>query len=102
MSYRVLMWTAASVLLVAVVAGAGLVSEDFIGERREGPVFIASDGPITADQVREKMSTEGWRNVLIKREGRYFQVMGSKGQETAHLTVDSQTGRLRRDEDGDE
>jgi hypothetical protein len=45
------------------------------------------------------MMTDGWTNVLISREGRYFQVMGSKDQQTAHLVVDSQTGRLRGDED---
>jgi hypothetical protein len=101
MSYRVLIWTAAAVLLVAVVASVGLLSEGFISERQEGPVFIASNGPINEDQVREKMATDGWKNVLIKREGRYFQIMGSKDQETAHLIVDSQTGRLRGDEDDD-
>src|SRR5262245_32870476 len=102
MSYKVLMWTAAAVLLVVVVSSVGLVSEALISERREGPDFIAGDGPINENQVREKMVGDGWENVLIKREGRYFQVMGSKDRETAHLTIDSQTGRLRRGEDDDD
>jgi hypothetical protein len=94
MSYRVLMWVIAAAVLVAIVTVIDLAKE-----REDGPVFIASDGPITEDQVRQKMMTDGWTNVLISREGRYFQVMGSKDQQTAHLVVNSQTGRLRGDDD---
>ena len=94
MSYRVLMWTIAAVLLVGVVTAV-----DLIGERREGPVFIASNGPVSGEQVRQKMMADGWSNVLITREGRYFQVMGSKDQQTNRLVVDSQTGRLSGDDD---
>jgi hypothetical protein len=92
MSYRVLMWVIAAAVLVAIVTVLAK-------ERKDGPVFIAANGPITEDQVRQKMMTDGWANVLISREGRYFQVMGLKDQQTAHLVVDSQTGRLRGDDD---
>ena len=94
MSYRILMWVFAAAVLVVIVTIIDLAKE-----RDGGPVFIANKGPITEDQVRQKMMTDGWTNVLISREGRYFQVMGSKDQQTAHLIVDSQTGRLRADDD---
>ena len=94
MSYRLLMWVIAAAVLVAIVTVVDLAKE-----REDGPVFIASNGPITEDQVRQKMVADGWVNVLVNREGRYFQVMGSKDQQTAHLVVDSQTGRLRADDD---
>jgi hypothetical protein len=97
MSYKVLLWTVAGVLLVAVI-----MAVDLYGERREaGPVFVASNGPVTEEQVRQKMAADGWSNVLIAREGRYFQVMGSKDQQTSRFTVDSQTGRLRVGDDDD-
>lgn len=94
MSYRLLMWVTAAAVLVAIVTVIDLAKE-----REDGAVFIAGNGPITEDQVRQKMVTDGWTNVLITREGRYFQVMGSKDQQTTHLAVDSQTGRLRADDD---
>jgi hypothetical protein len=47
------------------------------------------------------MTADGWSNVQIVREGRYFQVMGSKDQQTGHFTIDAQTGRLRGDDDDD-
>ena len=83
MSNRVLMGVIAAAVLVAIVTVI-----DFAKERKDGPVFIAGNGPITEDQVRQKMIADGWTNVLINREGRYFQVMGSKEQQTAHLVVE--------------
>jgi hypothetical protein len=38
------------------------------------------------------MAADGWSNVLVAREGRYFQIMGSKDQQTARFTIDSRTG----------
>jgi hypothetical protein len=49
MSYRVLIWTIAAVLLVVLVATIGLLSE-----RRQGPIFVAANGPINEEQVRQK------------------------------------------------
>ena len=100
MSYRVLLWAVVGVLLV--VAAAVITEFDLTWERREGPVFIASNGPISEEQVRQKLTTEGWTNVLVKQEGRYYQVMGVKDQQSSHLVVDSRTGRLpRADDDND-
>ena len=97
MSYRILMWSLAVVLLVA-----GITAVDIYRERsRGGAIFIASNGPVTEEQIRQKMTADGWSNVQIAREGRYFQVMGSKDQQTGHFTIDSQTGRLRGGEDDD-
>ena len=52
MSYRVLMWVIAAAVLVAIVTVIDLAKE-----REDGPVFVASNGPITEDQVRQKMMT---------------------------------------------
>jgi hypothetical protein len=94
MSHRALTWVIAAAALVAI-----LTVIDLAKEREDGAAFIASNGPITEDQVRQKMVTDGWTNVLISRAGRYFQVMASKDQQTTHVLVDSQTGRLRDDDD---
>jgi hypothetical protein len=97
MSYRVLMWTLAAVALVAVITAFDLYRERW----DDGPVFIVSTAPITEEQVRHKMTTDGWTKLLVTREGRYFQVMGSKDQQTSHFAIDSRTGRLRGGEDDD-
>jgi len=97
MSYKMLMRALAAVVVVAAVTAF-----DIYRERRDGgPVFIASNGLVTEEQVRQKLAADGWNNVLITRAGRYFQVMGSKDQQTSHFAVDSQSGRLRGNEDDD-
>lgn len=71
---------------------------DLAKERSDGPV-IAGNGPITEDQVRQKMAGDGWTNLQISREGRSFQVMGSKDQQTVTSWSTRRTGRLRGDDD---
>src|SRR6516162_4101983 len=56
-----------------------------------GPPFVKSGGPVTEDQVREEMLTEGYSTPQIMREGRYFEVTGAKDGQTQRLVVDSQT-----------
>jgi hypothetical protein len=50
----------------------------------------------------EKLQTDGWSNVVISRNGRYIDVTGSMNGETSKMSVDSQTGRLRADNDDDD
>jgi hypothetical protein len=91
------LWSLAAVLIVV-----GVTALDIYRERSEGgPIFIASNGSVTEEQIRQKMTADGWSNVQIAREGRYFQVMASKDQQTGQFTIDSQTGRLRGGEDDD-
>jgi hypothetical protein len=63
-------------------------------EEGEGPVFIASDVPVTVDRVREKLVSEGWTNIYIANEGRYLEALGLKNGKTNTVTVDAVTGRL--------
>jgi hypothetical protein len=89
-------------------AGGGLLVLGIIGvatvtaESSRGPVFIAGDQPVTEDQVRQKLQSDGWSGVQILREGRYLEAMGSKNGQTMKVAVDAQTGRLRATDDDDE
>jgi len=57
---------------------------------------------VTAEQVLQKLQTDGWSNVVISRNGRYIEVTGSMNGGTSKMAVDSQTGRLRADNDDDD
>jgi hypothetical protein len=86
-------------LLLLAIAGAAMVT----AEPSKGPVFIAGDQPVTEDQVRQKLQSDGWSNVQIVRDGQYFEAIGSKDGQTTKVAVDTQTGRLRAaDEDDDD
>ena len=85
-------------LLLLGIAGVAVVT----AEPSNGPVFIAGDQPVTEDQVRQKLQSDGWSNVQILREGRYLEAMGSKNGQTMKVAVDAQTGRLRATDDDDD
>jgi len=81
-----------------VIGAAGLM----IANGQQAPVLIAGDRPVTENQLREKLQTEGWSNIQIAQDGKYFRVTGYKYGKTVELAVDSQTGRLRANNDDDD
>jgi hypothetical protein len=89
----------------ALLAG-GIGLAMVMAEPTKGPVFIAGDKPVTEEQVRQKLQSEGWSNIQIARDGRYLEATGSKDGQASNMEVDSRTGRLRAgdgdDDDDDE
>jgi len=81
-----------------IIGTAGLM----IANSQQAPVLIAGDRPVTEAQVRDRLQTEGWSNIQIAQDGRYFRVTGYRLGETARLAVDSQTGRMRANDDDDD
>lgn len=61
---------------VLLAGGIGLAM--VMAEPTKGPVFIAGDKPVTEDQVRQKLQSDGWSNVQIARDGRYLEATVSK------------------------
>lgn len=86
--------------LIGAFLGGGLgVLIAIAGE--DGEIFITTDQPITVAQVQEKLRSDGWLNVQIAEQGRYFEVAGSKDGQSRKLMIDSLTGRLIADNDDD-
>jgi hypothetical protein len=100
MNPRLVNWIVGGALLVAVAAVLFATLEPFEG--RSAPVFIAGDRPVTEDQIRQKLQSEGYSNLQVVRQGRYFEATGSKDGATGRIIVDSQTGRLRGGGDDDD
>ena len=94
--------------LIACMIGVALLLAASVGlmiataQQAQPPAFIAGDRPVTAEQVLQKLQTDGWSNVAISRSGRYIEVTGSRNGEVGKMAVDSQTGRLRADNDDDD
>ena len=83
-----------------LAAAAGLMIAN--AQQSSAPAFLAGDRPVTAEQVREKLQSDGWSNVVVSRNGRYIEVTGSLNGEASKMAVDSQTGRLQVDDDDDD
>ena len=91
----------ACVIGVALLVGSvGLTIAN--AQQAQAPALIAGDRPVTAEQVLEKLQTDGWSNVVVSRNGRYIEATGSMNGETSKMAVDSQTGRLRANNDDDD
>lgn len=86
----------------AVVLAAATGLAFVMVQPTKGPAFIPGDRPVTEDQVRQKLQSEGWSDVQIARDGRYFEAVASKNGQNNKIVVDSQTGRLRADADDDD
>ena len=90
-------------VVMALIGGTALVAATGVliaTAQPRGAVFIAGDQPVTEAQVREKLQSDGYSNIQVIRQGRFFEAMGSKDGKTGKVLVDAQTGRLT-DNDGD-
>jgi hypothetical protein len=57
---------------------------------------------VTEEQVRAKLQSDGWSNIVISNEGTYFKVTASRNGRTDKILIDSQTGRLGVNDDDDD
>lgn len=94
---RKLIWAGGGLVLIGITAVAMVMAEP-----SNGPVFIAGDKPVTDDQVRQKLQSDGWSNVQIIHESGWIEAVGLNKGQTNRVVVSAQTGRLRSEDDGDD
>jgi predicted aspartyl protease len=93
------LFLASSIVCVLV---AGVISVPAANaQQRQAAVLIAGDKPVTEDQVRAQLQTDGWSDVQISRDGQHFQVTASKNGQADKMIVDAQTGRVLDQADND-
>jgi hypothetical protein len=71
-------------------------------QQSKGTALIAGDRPVTQEQVLAKLKSDGWSDIVMSRNGKYFQVSGVLNGQTGNIAVDSLTGRLRANDDDDD
>jgi hypothetical protein len=94
---QLLFWTIGGAVAFGAVGAMIATSEPRLGE-----VFISGDRPVTEDQVRQKLQSEGYSNVKVARQGEYFAATGSKDGQAGEVLVDSRNGRLAAGRDDDD
>ena len=92
-------WVVPLVSCAALIVAAGLAK--VIGQA-PAPVFIAGDQPVTEDQVRNKLLTEGWVNVQTARDGQFIRATGMHEGQPQKVIVNAGNGRLRSQVDDDD
>jgi hypothetical protein len=66
-----------------------------------GRVFIPGEQPVSVDQVRQKLVSDGWSNVQVSQKGRFIVAVASRNGEEKTIEVEALTGRLRITDDDD-
>jgi hypothetical protein len=64
-------------------------------------VFIPGDQPVSVDQVRQKLVSDGWSNIEVSQKGRFIVAVGSRNGEEKTIEVEALTGRVRITDDDD-
>jgi len=64
-----------------------------------GEAFITGDQPIIEARIRDKLHSDGWVNVTIKDEGRYFEASGLKNGHQKAIAIDAVSGHLTDSDD---
>jgi len=93
--------------IVVTLIGATLLAEAtglVIAKAQQSTdaVLVAGDRRVTEEQVRAKLESDGWSNVVIANEGRYFRATASRNGRTADILIDSQTGNVGVNDDDDD
>ena len=92
-------WIVSMISGAILITGAGLAK---IVAGEQGPAFILGDRPVTQEQIRNRLMSEGWAGVQITQEGQYIRVTGSVNGQAKKLVIDARTGRLRAQADDDD
>jgi hypothetical protein len=93
-------------VVAALIGGSVLVAVAGVliatAEQPKSPAFIPGGQPVTEDLIRQKLQSDGYSNIQIVRQGRFFEAMGAKDGKTGKVKVDALTGRLASDDDDDD
>jgi hypothetical protein len=90
--------------LALACAVAGIASGLMLAKAQQsrGAVLIAGDHPVASEQIAAKLKSDGWSDIVMSLNGKYFQVTGVINGQPGNIAVDSLTGRLRADDDDDD
>ena len=85
-----------------LITAAGLAQMMAQAQQGAARVFIPGGQPVSEEQVRSKLQSEGWAGVLIVREGQFLRATGAVGGQLRTIVIDAATGRLGEKEDDDD
>jgi hypothetical protein len=94
------------VFLAAVISsfiGVGAASI-YAASNSSGDRLIPGSGAITEQQIRDKLTADGFSNIQITSQGSIFETNATKDGRAVRLAIDAQSGTVlqARDDDGDD
>ena len=78
---------------VGLLAAASITMHDLGDNGTERRELFAGTGPITEQQLTERLESEGYSTVRISQDGRYFIATALKDGKRKRFVLESDTGR---------
>jgi len=85
--------------LLSAAGAATLVAQVQQGAAR---VFIPGGQPVSEEQVRAKLQSDGWAGVVITREGQFLRATGAVGGKPRTVVIDATNGQAKNEPDDDD
>src|SRR5215472_12349232 len=91
--------TTLAVITFAVAAGAASI---YAASNLSGGRLIPGSGPITEQQIRDKLTADGFSSIQITLKGSVFETVATKNGCQAELAIDARSGIVRQEGDDDD
>jgi hypothetical protein len=79
---------------VAVAAGAASI---YAASDSSGGRLIPGSGPITEQQIRDKLTADGFSNIQVRLRGTVFETIATRNGLPTVLEIDAQSGIVHQD-----
>jgi hypothetical protein len=74
-----------------IVAGAAVI---YAANSSSSTRLILGNGPITEQQIRDKLTADGFSNIQISPQGSLYETIATKNGRPVRLAIDSQSGTV--------
>src|SRR6478672_8760626 len=74
-----------------IVAGAAVICA---ANTSSGTRLTLGNGPITEQQIRDKLTADGFSNIQISPQGSLFETVATKNGRPIRFEIDSQSGTV--------
>ena len=64
--------------------------------------FVPGDGPISEQQIRDKLAADGFSNIQVTSQGRAFETTATRGGRVLRLAIDADSGSVLETQDDDD
>jgi len=81
----------AAVIGGSIVAGAAAI---YAADSSSGTRLILGNGPITEQQIRDKLTADGYSYIQISPQGSLLETIATKNGRALRLAIDSQSGTV--------
>ena len=86
----------------AVISGFLVISTSIYAAGDSSNRLIPGNGPITEQQIRDKLAADGFSNIQVTSQGHAFETTATRGGRVLRLAIDGESGSVLETQDEDD